>query len=88
MFHAVQLSDRPTAERRSHGANGRSYQQMFEASMAQRIKRHPTARQLYLASPFYWPVSVNRHGRITVDTWVYGGPDTRAASLPHHGKGK
>lgn len=56
--------------------------------MAQRIKRHPTARQLYLASPFYWPVSVNRHGRITVDTWVYGGPDTRAASLPHNGKGK
>lgn len=74
--------------RRSQGAHGRSYQQVFEASLARRIRRKPTARQLYLASLFYRPVSVNRHGQIMVDTWVYGDPDTQAALLPYHGTGK
>ena len=76
------------AGRRSQGANGRSYQATFEASLVSRIERRPTARQLYLASLIYKPVSVNRVGQITVDKWVYGDPMTQADLLPYHGNGK
>ena len=59
----------------------------FKASLSTRIERRPTARQLYLASLIYKPVSVNRAGQIIVDQWVYGDPMTQADLLPYHGKG-
>ena len=75
------------AGRNSQGANGRSYHDVFKASLSTRIERRPTARQLYLASLIYKPVSVNRAGQIIVDQWVYGDPMTQADLLPYHGKG-
>ncbi len=73
------------AGRRSHGAAGRSYRQVFEDGLAARIVRRPSARQLYLASLIYKPVSVDRYGQVTVDKWVYGSPGTQAELLPYHG---
>jgi putative transposase len=82
--------DRHNAEtnRRSQGARGRSYQQVFEAGLAKRIKRKASQYQLYLAGLIYQPVTVDKWGRITVDTWTYGGPETQADLLPYHGKGR
>ena len=74
--------------RRSQGARGRSYAQVFEASVAERVRRVATERQLYLASLIYIERAVNKHGQIMADNWVYGGPETQEMLLPHHGSGK
>lgn len=94
-FEAVQSIIRREVERnnreagrRSQGAKGRSYQDVFKASLAERVIRRPAARQLYLAGLIYKPVSVNRHGQIVADTWIYGSPSTQANLLPFHGTGK
>lgn len=74
--------------RRSQGANGRSYEQVFRDGLAERIVRKPTARQLYLAGLIYKPVAVDRFGRVQVHGWTYGGASTQEALLPFHGTGK
>lgn len=76
--------------RRAQGAARRSYQQVFLEGIEARANpvRVATARQLYLASLIYSPVSVNRHGQIVRDTWIYGGPQSQAMLLPLHGTGK
>ena len=77
-----------TPGRRAQGARGRSYQMLFAEGCADRIRRLPTGDQLYLAGLRYRPASVDRHGRINVNGWAYGGPDTQDALLRHHGKGR
>ncbi len=72
----------------SQGACGRSYEAVFEAAMAQRIRRQATARQLYLAGLIYTPAAVDRWGRVTLDGWTYGGPETQEALRRHHGAGR
>lgn len=74
--------------RRSQGARGRSYQQVFEQGLEARIQRRPTKRQLWLAGLIYSAVAVDRVGQMKVDGWVYGGPDTQSALLPYHGEGQ
>ena len=74
--------------RRSQGANGRSYQAVFEAGIADRIPRRLTARQRYLISLIYRLVAVNRVGRVEIQGWVYGDPTTQADLLPYNGKGQ
>jgi len=74
--------------RRSQGANGRSYQQVFEEGLRQRITRKPTNRQLYLSGLVYSPVSVDRHGQVRKDGWVYGSWNTQETLLRHHGTGR
>jgi putative transposase len=76
------------AGRRSQGARGRSYAQVFEAGLADRVPRRPTERQLHLASLIYKPVAVDRYGRVHVNGWTYGGPETQDALLAHHGGGR
>ena len=73
--------------RRGAGINGRSFQNAFEAGCAGRIQRKPTARQLYLAGLIYTPVAVDRWGRVQVDNWTYGGPETQEQLRPYHKKG-
>lgn len=73
--------------RRSQGANGRSYEQVFRDGLAERIIRRPTARQLYLAGLIYKPVAVDRFGRVQVHGWTYGGSNTQDALLRYHGTG-
>lgn len=73
--------------RRGQGMNGRSYQAVFEAGLFKRVKRTPTARQLYLSGLIYTPVTVTRWGQIEIDTWTYGAPDTQNVLLPYHKKG-
>lgn len=63
--------------RKSQGAAGRSYEQIFHAGLAQRIVRKPTKAQLYYASLIYTPASVDRWGRVQIDAWTYGGPETQ-----------
>jgi len=70
--------------RRGQGMHGRSYREVLDAGLAVRVRRQPTQWQLYLASLIYTPVAVDRHGRVQVDSWTYGGPETQAALLPHH----
>ncbi|MFT4013030.1 MAG: transposase domain-containing protein [Paracoccus sp. (in: a-proteobacteria)] len=53
--------------RRGQGARGRSYAQIFQDGLAERIVRKPTARQIYLASLVYTPASVDRWGRVQID---------------------
>ena len=74
--------------RRSQGARGRSYEQVFNDGLQDRIKRQPTARQLYLAGLIYSPVSVDRFGQVRKNGWIYGGPSTQQALLEHHGTGE
>lgn len=76
------------AGRRAQGANGRSYQEMFMDGLGDRIIRRPTARQLYLSSLVYKPVAVDRDGRVKVDGWTYGGPETQEALIRYHGTGR
>jgi putative transposase len=76
------------AGRRSQGANGRSYQAVFDAGYAERVPRRMTQRQVYLASLIYAPAAADRDGRIKVDKWVYGYFTTMADLLPYHGKGQ
>ncbi|MEM7643975.1 MAG: transposase domain-containing protein [Pseudomonadota bacterium] len=68
--------------RTSQGARGRSHWDVFEAGLAARITRRPTARQLYRF------VAVDRVGRVKVQGWTYGGQETQDALLRHHGGGK
>jgi putative transposase len=70
--------------RRGQGMRGRSYREVFEAGMKLRQRRVATARQLYLAGLIYTPVAVDRFGRVTVDDWTYGDPDTQEALLDYH----
>ncbi len=76
------------AGRSSQGAKGRSYRAVFDEGLAARIVRRPTARQLYLSSLIYTPVSVDRNGQVKVDGWIYGSPTTQGELLPFHGAGK
>ncbi len=70
--------------RRGQGMLGRSYQAAFEAGLAKRIKRTPTARQLYLSGLIYTPIKVTRWGQVELDGWTYGAPDTQNDLLPYH----
>lgn len=74
--------------RRGQGARGRSYQEVFQSGLALRVRRQPSARQLYLAGLIYTPVKVDRWGRVQVDTWTYGQPDTQEDLLPYHKSGE
>ena len=74
--------------RRSAGARGRSYEAVFREGLAERVVRKPTAAQLYLAGLVYKPASVDRWGRVQVDTWTYGDIASQAALLPWHKKGQ
>jgi len=76
------------AGRRGQGMNGRSYQAAFVAGQPLRTHHKPTARQLYLAGLIYTPVKVDRWGRVMLDTWTYGGPDTQEDLLPYHKTGQ
>ena len=76
------------AARRGQGMRGRSYKEEFEAGMKLRVRRVATARQLYLAGLICTPVAVDRWGRVTVDGWPYGDPDTQDALLCQHGGGQ
>lgn len=73
--------------RRGQGARGRSYQEILMSGLATRVRRQPTARQLYLAGLIYTPVSVDRWGRVQVDNWTYGQPDTQEDLIPYHKSG-
>jgi len=75
------------AGRRGQGARGRSYQEILMSGLATRVRRQPTARQLYLAGLIYTPVSVDRWGRVQVDNWTYGQPDTQEDLIPYHKSG-
>lgn len=76
------------AGRRGQGMNGRSYRQAFEAGYELRIRRQPTDRQLYLAGLIYTPVKVDRWGRVQLDNWTYGQPETQEFLLPYHKSGQ
>lgn len=70
------------ARKRGRGvAKGRSFVQLYQDGMAGQIVRVATERQLYLAALLYKPASVNRHGRVKVQGWTYGQPDTMLALL-------
>jgi len=73
--------------RRGQGMEGRSYQQAFVDGLAHRVRRQPTARQLYLSGLIYTPVAVDRFGQVRIANWTYGGPDTQAQLRPYHKKG-
>ena len=75
------------AGRRSHGARSRSCQAVFEAGLATRTKRVMTKWQGYLAGLIYTPVALDRWGRVTVDNWTYGQPETQSDLLPFHKSG-
>lgn len=36
----------------------------------------------------YTPASVDRWGRVQINTWTYGGPETQQDMLAWHGKGQ
>lgn len=74
--------------RRSQGANGRSYMQVFESGIQDRVVRKPTARQIYLSGLIWKPAAVDRYGQVTANGWIYGGPSTQSALLRYHGTGK
>lgn len=76
------------AGRTGQGARGRSYEQVFQAGLTERIVRKPTTTQLYYAGLIYTPASVDRWGRVQIDTWAYGEPETQQAMLAWHGKGQ
>lgn len=46
-----------------------------------------TKWQGYLAGLIYTPVAVDRWGRVTVDNWTYGQPETQSDLLPFHKSG-
>jgi putative transposase len=69
--------------RRGQGMRGRSYGRVLDAGLAVRIRRQPTTWQLHVASLIYSAVAVDRHGRVQVDGWTYGGPKTQEALLRH-----
>jgi len=70
--------------RRGQGMAGRSYREVLDAGLAVRVRRQPTKWQLHVASLVYTAVAVDRHGRVHVDNWTYGGPETQDALLRHH----
>lgn len=67
--------------RRSQGANGRSYQQVFDGGLTHRIRRQPTKQQLYLAGLIFTPVTVNRYGQVQQSNWVYGDHTTQESLI-------
>jgi putative transposase len=71
--------------RRSQGANGRSYDQVFNDGLAERISRRPTARQLYLSGLIYSPAAVDRFGQVRKTGWIYGSDTTQDTLLRFHG---
>lgn len=76
------------AGRNGQGAAGRSYEQVFNAGLSECIIRRPTEKQLYLASLIYTPASVDRFGRVQIDTWTYGRANTQQELLVWQGKGQ
>lgn len=74
--------------RRGQGAHGRSYEQVFQDGLNARIKRKPTAKQIYLAGLIYSPVSVDRFGQVRKYGWTYGDPVSQEALLPFHKSGQ
>ena len=64
------------AGRRGQGMKGRSYRCAFQSGLALRVRRQPTARQIYLAGLIYTPVKVDRWGRVQVATWTFGRPQS------------
>jgi len=70
--------------RRGQGANRRSYEQVLQDGLSVRIKRKPTAKQLYLAGLIYSPVAVDRFGQVRKNGWTYGDPVSQEALLPFH----
>ncbi|RVT83346.1 hypothetical protein DXV76_13965 [Rhodobacteraceae bacterium CCMM004] len=72
--------------RRSDGAGGRSYRQVFEDGLDRRVIRKATTRHLARAGLIYKPATVDRHGRVQLDTWTYGDPGSQEALLRHRGK--
>lgn len=68
-------------KRRDGFAKGRSFAQVYQDGMAGQIKRVATARQLYLASLVYKPVSVDRNGQFQVEGHTFGQPETMPALL-------
>lgn len=72
------------AGRRGQGMRGRSYREVFEAGMKLRQRRVATERQLYMAGLIYTPVAVDRWGRVTVEGWTYGDPETQEFLLDYH----
>jgi putative transposase len=71
--------------RRGDVTRGRSYEQTFRDLHADRVATKATERQIYLASLIYTPVAVDRHGRVKIVGWTYGGTDTQDALLRYHG---
>lgn len=81
------------AGRRSQGARGRSYDAILRDGLSAREAlgrpvRRPTADQLYLAGLVWKPVAVDRTGRVAVNGWHYGGPETQEALIRFHGIGR
>lgn len=74
--------------RRAFGANGRSYQQVFEDGFKQRAKKVATKDQIEKASRVYVERSVNRDGQIQVGDWFYGQQDTVGTLMPFHERGE
>jgi putative transposase len=74
--------------RKAQGANGRSYEQMFQDGIKERNKRVPSQRQLYLASLVYEARAVDMHGQIHINNWTYGGIEVQTQLSPFHGKGQ
>lgn len=74
--------------RRSQGANGRSYAQVFEDGLIGQLIRRPTANQLYMAGLIYKPVAVDRNGQVHIDGYTYGDVDTQLELIGHHGNGQ
>ena len=64
---------------------GRSFEQTFRDLHADRVPTKATERQLYLASLIYTPVAVDRHGRVQIHGWTYGGTGTRDVLREYHG---
>ena len=74
--------------RRSQGARGRSYEQVFNTGLKGRVIRRATAEQLRLARLVYTSAAVSRHGQVKVDGTLYGGPETQELLLRHHKRGR
>ncbi|MFN3721889.1 MAG: transposase domain-containing protein [Paracoccaceae bacterium] len=79
--HDREIAYHNARKRRGGLAKGRSFAQLYHDGMAGQIKRVATERQLYLATLLYKPASVDRNGRVKVEGWTYGQPDTMLALL-------
>lgn len=72
-----ELAYHNSRKRRGGFAKGRSFEDVYLDSMTGQARRLATERQLYLASLIYKPASVDRNGRVKVEGWTYGGPETQ-----------